>query len=206
MEFDFNRRSRRSIRLKGFDYSSPGKYFITICTLNRECLFGEIHEGNMILAVAGKIVHNEWLHTPRVRSGIELDAFVIMPNHLHGIISIRMRRGDPQHKSFADFGEFDLSVTKVAGRPEENGNKNGASRRGAPTAPVLKPNTIGAIVGQFKSNSTKKIRESVYPGFYWQRNYYEHIIRNGSELSQIRKYILENPGNWNEDQDNPINF
>jgi putative transposase len=185
MEFDFNKRSRRSIRLKGFDYSSPGKYYLTICTLNRDCLLGEIHEGKMILSAAGKIVHNEWLRTPMVRPGIGLDAFVIMPNHLHGIVSIRIRKGDP------------------AGRPGKNDDENRASQRGAPT---LKPNTIGAIIGQFKSISTKGIRESVCPGFYWQRNYYEHIIRDKSELSQIRKYILENPSYWNQDQDNPQNF
>ncbi|MCJ7523957.1 MAG: transposase [Candidatus Aminicenantes bacterium] len=185
MSFDFERRSRRSIRLKGFDYSSPGKYYITICTLNRECLFGDICKGKMILSTAGKIVHHEWLRTSMVRPGIELDAFVIMPNHLHGIISIRLRRGVPLE------------------RPVDVGDENRATRQVAPT---LKPSTIGAILGQFKSNSTKEIRESVYPGFYWQRNYYEHIIRNGSELSQIRKYILENPANWNEDHDNPVNF
>ena len=188
MSFDFERRSRRSIRLKGFDYSSPGKYYITICTLNRECLFGDIREGKMIISATGKIVHHEWLRTSMVRPGIELDAFVIMPNHLHGIISIRLHRGDPlEHLVDA-------------------GNENRATRQVAPTAPTLKPNTIVAIIGQFKSNSTKEIRESVHPGFYWQRNYYEHIIRNGSEFSQIRKYILENPANWNEDQDNPVNF
>ena len=188
MEFDFNRRSRRSIRLKGFDYSSPGKYFLTICTLNRDCLLGEIYEGKMILSAAGKIVHKEWLRTPMVRSGIDLDAFIIMPNHLHGIISICMRRGDPME------------------RPEVLGEDGRAPRRVAPTAPVLKPNTIGAMIGQFKSISTKSIRESSCSGFYWQRNYYEHIICNESELNQIRKYILDNPANWNEDQDNPVNF
>jgi putative transposase len=92
---------------------------------------------------------------------------------------------------------------KVVDRPGNIGDDNRASQQGAPT---LKPNTIGAIVGQFKSNVTKKIRESACPGFFWQRNYYEHIIRNESELRQIRKYILTNPGNWIEDQDNPLNF
>jgi putative transposase len=185
MEFDFDRRSRRSIRLKGFDYSSPGKYFVTICTLNRESLFGEIREGKMILSAAGEIVSREWQHTPMVRSRIELGAFVIMPNHLHGIIFICMRRGDSLD------------------RPNVNGDENRATRRVAPT---LKPKTIGAIIGQFKSISTKGIRESVYPGFYWQRNYYEHIIRDKMELGQIRKYILDNPSNWDEDHDNPANF
>jgi putative transposase len=95
MGFDFNKRSRRSIRMKDCDYSKPGNYFITICTMNQECLLGEILEGKMILSKAGEIANSEWLRTPIVRPEIELDALVIMPNHLHGIISKHKRRGDP---------------------------------------------------------------------------------------------------------------
>ena len=109
MEFDFDRRSRRSVRLKGFDYSSPGKYFMTICTLNRECLFGEIRAGEMILSAAGEIVNREWRRTTMVRFRIDLDAFVIMPNHLHGIVSIRMRRGVPAAQIIR-FSGYDLST------------------------------------------------------------------------------------------------
>lgn len=185
MAFDFERRSRQTIRLKGYDYSLPGKYFITICTINRECLLGEIRDGEIIMSPAGEIVRHEWLATSMVRPEIELDAFVIMPNHLHGIISIRSRRGDPLD------------------RPAYRSITNRTFQR---NVPVLKSNTIGAIVGQIKSNATKRIRESLYPGFHWQRNYYEHIIRNESESQQIRKYILTNPKNWIKDQDNPINF
>jgi REP element-mobilizing transposase RayT len=204
MEFDFNMSSRRSVRLKGFDYSSSGKFFLTICILNRECLFGDIRDGKMILSATGKIVHNEWLHTTKVRPGIELDAFVIMPNHLHGIISIQGRRGVPAAQIIR-FSGYDLSAPLGVERPVDVNDEN-ESRATQRVAPTLKPNTIGAIIGQFKSISTKSIRESALLGFYWQRNYYEHIIRNGSELDQIRKYILENPANWNEDQDNPANF
>ena len=205
MEFDFNRRSRRSIRLKGFDYSSPGKYFITICTLNRECLFGDIRGGEMILSAAGEIVSCVWRRTPMVRPGIEMDAFVIMPNHLHGIVSIRFCRGDSVNRPM-DIGEDGRATRPHGGRQIISAEADDLCCRVAPTTPTLKPNTIGAIVSQFKSISTKIIRESAFSGFYWQRNYYEHIIRNGSELSQIRKYILENPADWDEDQDNPKNF
>ena len=185
MAFDFERRSRRTIRLKGYDYSLPGKYFVTICTLNKECLLGEIRDRKMIVSPAGEIVRHEWLQTPIVRDEIELDTFVIMPNHLHGIISIRSRRGDP-----VDRPVYQSITNKILQQND----------------PVLKSNTIGAIVGQFKSNATKKIQGSACPGFFWQRNYYEHIIRNESELLQIRKYILANPSNWVDDQDNPLNF
>ena len=141
----------------------------------------------MILSAAGEITKNEWLSTPIVRPEIELDAFVIMPNHLHGIIIKHARRGDPLGRP----GSTDPAI------------KDRASHRDAPT---LEPDTIGSIVGQFKSISTKKIRGTEYLGFHWQRNYYEHIIRNKPELDEIRKYILENPANWQTDEDNPINF
>ena len=153
--------------------------------MNRECLLGGIHDKKMILTPTGEIAQREWLSTPMVRPEIELDAFIIMPNHLHGIIIKHARRGDP------------------AGRPGDLAIKDRASRRDAPT---LEPGTVGSIIGQFKSISTKKIREKELLGFHWQRNYFEHIIRDRSELGNIRKYILENPLNWTEDQDNPTNF
>ncbi|MBU4268246.1 MAG: hypothetical protein KJ808_05300 [Acidobacteria bacterium] len=213
MGFDFNRPSRRSIRLKGYDYADAGNYFITICTMNRECLLGEIHEGRMILSAIGEIANLEWLNTPKVRPDIELGPFVIMPNHLHGIITIYPCRGDPLGRP----GRLTLESNQIIqGVPPERpyilpGNsleikriiQGGAFQQNAPT---LKPETIGAIIGQFKSISTKKIRETECLGFHWQRNYYEHIIRDRSESEKIQKYILDNPKNWSEDQDNPVNY
>jgi putative transposase len=158
--------------------------------MNQECLLGEILEGKMILSAAGEIANNEWLSTPIVRSEIELDAFVIMPNHLHGIIIKRTHRGDPMGRS-----GLAVDVNPV--------NKDRAFHRNAPT---LKPGTIGSIIGQFKSISTKKIREKELLGFHWQRNYYEHIIRSKPEFEKLRKYILGNPANWQADEDNPNNF
>jgi putative transposase len=204
MGFDFNRRSRRSIRMKGYDYSKPGNYFITICTMNQECLLGEILAGKMILSAAGEIANSEWLRTSNVRPEIELDAFVIMPNHLHGIIIKHARRGDPLGRT------GDIAIKDRASNPPPGTDKLDPLK---PTdslccrdAPTLEPGTIGSIVGQFKSMSTKKIRETDYLGFHWQRNYYEHIICDRSELENIRKYILENPFNWQDDQENPKNL
>jgi putative transposase len=213
MRFDFNRPARRSIRLKGYDYADVGNYFITICTMNRECLLGKINEGRMMLSAAGKIANLEWLNTPKVRPGIELGSFVIMPNHLHGIITIYSRRDDPAGRSERSTVE---SNQIIQGVPPERpymppGNLQGFERETKDRAfqwntPNLKPDTIGAIIGQFKSISTKKIRETECIGFHWQRNYYEHIICDRSELEKIRKYILENPENWSKDEDNPANF
>ncbi|RKY49507.1 MAG: transposase [Candidatus Neomarinimicrobiota bacterium] len=170
MKYNPDIHHRRSIRLQGYDYSSPGAYFVTICTQNRECLFGDIVNGKMVLNDIGKIVADEWIKTGDIRDEIELDAWVVMPNHFHGIVMIR--RGD---------------------RPV------------APTPTPLpgpRPKSIGSLMSGFKSAVTKrinKIRQT--PGIsVWQRNFYEHIIRNETELGNIRQYIINNPLNWRSDE------
>lgn len=159
---------RRSIRLKGYDYSQEGAYFITICTHDRECLFGEIVNGEMRLNPFGEIVRDEWLKTPTIRPNIELAEWVIMPNHIHGIVIITVRRGELQ---FAPTGKFQS--------PSQ---------------------TIGAIVRGFKGAATKRInniRMNSVP--VWQRNYWEHIIRNEESYHRIAEYIVNNPLNWQND-------
>ncbi len=149
---------RRSIRLKGYDYRQPGAYFITICTYPRLEIFGDVVAGKMNLNPAGEIVREEWLKTAQIRPTVELyeDEFVVMPNHMHGIIWI-------------------VESQSV-----------GATRRVAPTNKIntLVPNSIGAILGQFKSITAKRINAfQGTPGIpVWQRNYYERIIRNEGEL------------------------
>ncbi|MEW6685620.1 MAG: transposase [Candidatus Edwardsbacteria bacterium] len=152
-------------------------YFVTICTHQRECLLGEIENGQMFLNQYGKVVNDEWLRTAKVRSNVLLDTFVVMPNHLHGIIII----------------------TDVVG----------ATRRVAPTGLPNGPKSgsVGAMIGQFKSIVSKRINR-VYDtscAVLWQRNYYEHIIRNEKSLNKIRQYIIENPLYWDLDEENPIN-
>ena len=139
---------RKTVRLKHFDYSSNTVYFITLCSLNRECIFGDIKEGVFNPSPIGEIVWAEWRRTPEVRHEILLDVFCLMPNHFHALVS---QRGDS------------------AGR---------ATHRVAPTkSKTLKPKTVGSLVGQFKSMVSKRAGRSV-----WQRNYYEHIIRNDADL------------------------
>ncbi len=178
---------RKSIRLKGYDYSSNGAYFITICVKDRVSIFGEIVNGKMNLNGYGKIVLEEWLKTEEIRENVIMDEFIIMPNHFHGIIFIEdSGRGDP------------------VGSPIFSDNEKRASHRLAPTeSKTLKPNSLGAILGQFKSISTKKINKLNQIYFQWQRNYYEHIIRNEKALNNIRKYIIENPLKWQLDRENP---
>lgn len=162
---------RRSIRLQGYNYSLPGAYFVTMCVQNRVCLFGEIENGKMVLNEAGRIVYDEWVKSAELRNEIKLDEFVVMPNHLHGIIMIT----EPACKG---------------------------DRRVAPTTNGPKPNSIGAMIAGFKSAAAKRInclRRT--PGVpVWQRNYYEHIIRNEDELNRVREYIINNPLNWHLDE------
>ena len=148
---------RHSIRLPEFDYSTPWWYYVTICTHSKKCWFGDIKNGKMVLNTLGKCVESEWLKTTHIRPNVGLDDYVIMPDHLHGIIIIE-----------CNVGEIPVGATPVVG----------ATRRVAPAKPTIKPNSLGSIIGQFKSVVSKQIRKMGYDDFKWQRNYYEHIIRN----------------------------
>lgn len=173
-----SQRNRRSIRLPGYDYSRAGAYFVTLCTQGRSCLFGNIVDGEVWLNRFGAIVAEEWLRSAEIRDEIELDEWVIMPNHFHGIVVITDKTGDPRC---------------TGDRPV------------APTGP--RPNSIGALTGGFKSAVTRRINElRNMPGQkVWQRNYWEHIVRNELELARIREYIQNNPAQWELDALNPSN-
>jgi putative transposase len=177
MMYDPNKHHRRSIRLKGYDYARPGAYFVTICVRERECALGGVVDGEMVLNDWGRIVAESWSWLAEQYPYITLDEWVVMPNHLHGIIIIN----------------------DDAGR--------GASRR-APTAMVpAKRKPLGQLVGAFKTVSTKRInqmRDTASTPF-WQRGFYEHIVRNDRELDAIRQYIIYNPLKWELDRDNPDN-
>lgn len=152
--------NRQSIRLKGFDYSQEGHYFITICTQGQQPLFGEIIMKEMVMNQIGKIVNDQWFQLPARFKGIQLDTFVVMPNHIHGIITI------------------------LESLPDQ---------------------TIGKIIGAYKSLAANEYiklckANSLPVEKLWQRNYYEHIIRDEEDYSRIVEYIENNPLKWNEDQ------
>ena len=175
MPYDPDKHHRRSIRLKVYDYTQAGAYFVTLCAWQHECLFGEIVDDEMRLNDYGRVLEEEWVRTAEVRPNVDLDAFVVMPNHLHGIIVIC-------------------------------GNPVGASRRLAPTGTArIAAGSLGAIIGQIKSITTKRINAlRNAPGQpVWQRNYHEHIIRSETALNNIRQYIAHNPVRWAEDEENP---
>jgi putative transposase len=180
--FDPKKHHRRSIRLQGYDYSQAGAYFVTIIAYQRECLFGEIVDGELELNDFGKIADECWRAIPEHFPFVELGAYVVMPNHVHGIIVI----------------------TDV-------GAHVGAQQCCAPTrAPTttdhkinVKPGSLGAIVRSFKSAVSYRINKEHNATGIWQRNYYEHIIHNADEANRIHLYIESNPARWDEDDENP---
>jgi putative transposase len=186
---DPERHHRRSIRLKGHDYTQPGAYFVTICTRERECLFGHVVNGEMRLNDAGEIAQRGWEDIPRHFPLVELDAFVIMPNHVHGVIVIQGR---------GEASAINLRVSKTPSKPDAS------PLRQHPNG--TQPGSLSAFVQNFKSISTRRMNAARgSPGTpIWQRGYYEHVIRNEDELKAIREYILGNPARWDEDEDNPL--
>ncbi len=182
------KRNRRSIRLKNYDYSQSGAYFVTICTQNHICLFGDIVEGEMILNDLGRIVQEEWIKTEQLRPNVSCGKFVVMPNHFHGILIINESRR----------GVLQYARTSTQYAP---------TRQYAPTEFKSPSQTIGAIVRGFKSTVTKQINQiRQTPGQKcWQRNYYEHIIRNDDDYQRINEYIENNPLKWALDVLNPAN-
>jgi REP element-mobilizing transposase RayT len=174
MELDPLKCHRRSIRLPGYDYSQAGAYFVTVCTHRRRCLSGQIADGEMHLSEAGHIARAVW-HELRARFPfIESDQFVVMPNHVHGIV---------------------LAVGAQFIAPTNLPTRQGAINR-APT--------LGEIVRVFKALTTRRIHASRVADFGWQRNYFEHVIRNERELNLIQRYIIANPMQWDLDCENPL--
>jgi len=182
-----------SKRFKGYDYTSPGKYFITICTKNKIPYFGKIENRKIILSDIGIIARDLWIAIPDHCPNIKLDEFVIMPDHMHGIIIINANSDsniivvESTHASILQPINQNPNQLMI---PELKSNNPGQKTRISP-----KPGSLGAIVGSYKS-AVSKIIHRFDPDFKWQSRFYDHIIRSNSELSRIKKYIKENPQNW----------
>ena len=255
---------RRSGRLKGYDYTQAGAYFVTIATQGRACLFGEVRDGEMRLSAVGKIVQWEWMRLEEKFSHVELGACVVMPNHIHGIIVIHGAERSPRHGTAEPNAEPHVGATQ-AGQPGrisglaipsnmDTSGTDGSPRHGSTNVPDMEipavdgdpdgpgwatrheqnltidgnvglpdeavkdiggsplrgpggppPHSLGAIIGQWKSRVTKRAWK--LPGMHgtpiWQRNYYEHIIRDEADLRRIEEYIQNNPRLWEQDQLHP---
>jgi len=160
-------RDRRSLRLRGYDYAKGGAYFVTICTQDRACIFGEAKAGSMRLNQSGQQIAMIWESLAERFSGVEIDLFVVMPNHLHGIVIL---------------------------------TEGGATGTG-----------LSEVVGAFKSMTTVEYIRGVeakgwpkFRGRLWQRNYYEHVVRDEIELNRLRQYIDDNPAQWELDDEHPL--
>ena len=188
-KYNPNIHHRKSIRLKEYNYSQAGLYFITICCQNRICRFGNVVDGEMMLNEFGIVAYNEWVKLSERFSNFELDVFQIMPNHMHGIILLN----DISVGAGVNPAQNDLYT-------QNDGKTNDNNRTTARVAP-----TVSNIVGAYKSlvaNGCLDIFKSQNEtmGKLWQRNYYEHIIRNEKSYQTITEYIINNPAKWADDK------
>ncbi len=163
-------RRRRSIRLPGYDYTQDGAYYVTIVTQGRKTLFGDIVDDEMHLNETGQLIADSWEWLATRHSYVELDSYIVMPNHLHGILML------------------------TSDEP----------RGGSRTAPT-KRKPLGRLIGAFKTVTTRQVNlVQGTPGqLLWQRNYYEHVIRDDDEWNRVREYIASNPTQWEKDTENP---
>jgi len=221
-----------STRLAVRDYSSPGQYFVTLCTKGHACFFGTVQEDRVIRSKAGEIVAEEWQRTAALRRNVTLDEWQIMPNHLHGIIVIcreaspgrlndevcrdaspgRLRNRDvpPAWRAAiarrdASPGRFNDAKFKEPETPQRGVSTITTFQRNVSTS-RLQAQSLGAIIGQFKGASTKRIRAAGIHDFAWQTRYYDHVIRNPDSLEKIRAYIRHNPLMWDSEKDDPENI
>ena len=178
------RDGRHRMRLAHYDYTQSGMYFVTVCTCRRSCLFGNIADDVMQANTFGRCVENAWMDLPLHFSRVELDAFVVMPNHVHGIVVLTGESVPP-----------DVGAQHAAPLPKPAHRISGRTL----------PGSLGTIVHSFKAAATHSINTCRHtPGaMVWQRNYYEHVIRNERELASIREYIRNNPLQWALDRENP---
>ena len=205
MFYDPDKHDRQSIRLRGYNYARPGAYFITICTHGRVCLFGQVEKGRMYLNALGRIVAEEWKRSADIRAEIEVDAYVIMPNHIHGIVLITPSGGrDDEY----DMRGYDMQAggpsAPAVGATGRSPLPDGPLPDGYDPGPP--PKSLGALVAGFKSAATKRVnRHRQTPGApVWQRNYHDRVIRNAREWRRIRRYIATNPARWHTDTHHSI--
>lgn len=193
VKYDPDKHHRRSIRLKNHYYASAGIYFVTVCVQNRKPLFGTVVDDTIELNEAGQMVQSGWKSLSVRFPGIEMDEFVVMPNHFHGILVI--------HE--IGFAGGDWASLVGASTPNDPVGEPPAGT--SDTRPAL-----GEMIGAFKSITTHQyiqgVRQIDWPSFdgrLWQRNYWEHIIRNNESLAEIRRYIQTNPLSWLDDELHP---
>jgi REP element-mobilizing transposase RayT len=197
------RRGRRSVRLKGYDYARDGAYFVTICTQGRERVFGTVVKGEMRLNKCGREVASCWMWLTEQYPYVYLDEYIVMPDHTHAIIVITDAHDDGAHANIADPNVTD------ANEPCRGGSRTAQLRTASNTNSVKRKTDamhsdptqhkpLGRLIGAFKTVSTQRVNDlEGTPGAQlWQRNYHERVIRNGLALDALRRYIANNPVLW----------
>ncbi len=191
-------RNRKSNRLKGYDYSRARHYFVTVCAQDRRCLFGEINAGRMVLNQTGEMVDRWWRKTESKFPHVESGEYVLMPNHIHGVVAIV--GADPRVRPKRDGCESNEPQAEERRRHTEN-------EQGGHTGPPLQE-----VIRWFKTMTTneyiKEVKSGRLPPFekrIWQRSFYDHIIRDEEDMNRIREYIRDNPAKWTLDEENPVN-
>jgi len=187
----------KTFRYQGWDYAEEGWYYVTICTKNRICYFGNVENEKIKLSPVGEIVVENWLNTPKIRKNVELDEFIVMPNHIHGIIIIKYRI---DHNVETHCNANNVETHCNANNVETHCN---ASLREYKNIFGPQSNNLSAIIRGFKGATTKIINQK-YPdiNFFWQPKFHDHIIRKEKELYNIRDYINNNPYKWEIDRNN----
>jgi putative transposase len=187
---------RRSVRLPGFDYSQPGQYFVTVCAFQKRCLFGSITDDRPSLSRIGRIVYDVWISIPSHTNVVELDSFVVMPNHIHGILTMkpRARRAVP----LPEHQRPEASGDSIHGGslPEQESHE----AFGHPVS-----GSLSTIIRSYKSETTRQARQLLRNSSFrlWQRGFHESVLRTGDDYANAARYIYENPLRWNVDSENP---
>lgn len=202
MPNDYSKYRRQSFRLKGYDYRREGMYYVTICTKDRQHYFGQIQNGQSVLSDIGQIVLDNWFKIPQFSPHIVLDEFVVMPNHIHGILAIiHPVPSLPVPLQVASLQCNDATGTNnPTGANDPTGNNHTKNQFMASISP--KSGSISRVLNSYKGACTKEIRLKHDAGFDWQSKFHDHIIRNEDELHRIQRYIVHNPLNWDEDENN----
>ena len=194
--------NRRSIRLKNYDYSSKGQYFITLCTANRKNIFGEIQQGEIHLNTFGRIADEEWKKTPEIRKNISLGEYIIMPNHFHCILRIDYKLSDKGRENIGKFYSPSQTIGAII-----RGFKGATTKRINNLIREMKENPEGELdegeldTGELQFAPTRAKNFALTgKGSIWQRDYYEHIIKTERAFYNISNYIINNPKKWEQDK------
>ncbi len=185
----------QSARLQNWDYGWNALYFVTICTAHRECFFGEIDDGKMILSKIGEMAQKYWYEIPEHFPFVKLDEFVVMPNHIHGIIEIA--KTDDKRDNVA--GRNNVETQNFASLQQPSPQSSQPKNKFGPQS-----NNLASIIRGYKIGMTKNAK-IINPNWGWQTRFHDHIIRNDGEYQRIKNYIIENPAKWKDDKFNILN-